>query len=100
MEHRIVNEINRDGLVRLEVLNGDGIDFVYEVQNRAHPMPHHDVSDTALEQMSEEDTFHRAEVHLMEGGQDYCIMGWSRDQVAMDVMNQYSQHVQFVESMR
>ena len=100
VEHRIINDINREGVVRLEVLDGDGVDFVYEVCNRAHPLPQQDVSGTAIDQMDSEDTFHRAEVHLLEGGQDYCIMGWSRDQVAMDVMNQYSQHVQFVESMR
>lgn len=30
----------------------------------------------AREDMSDDDTFQRAEVHRMEGGQYYCIMGW------------------------
>lgn len=99
-EYRIVNEINREGIVRFEVLEGESVDFVYEVRNRAHPLPQQDASATAIDEMPGEDTFNRAEVHLMEGGQDYCIMGWSRDQVAMDLMNQYANHVQFVQSMR
>ncbi len=100
VEHRLVNEINKHGKVRLEVLNGDEVDFLYEVRNRAHPKPDHDVSSMAIGDMGGEDTFHRAEVHLLEGGQDYCIMGWKQDQVAMDIMNQYDHHLQFMHSMR
>lgn len=54
----------------------------------------------APQDLAEENKFHRAEVHLKHGGQDYCVMGWSREQIAMDVLNQYSQHLQFLQSMQ
>jgi choline/glycine/proline betaine transport protein len=63
-------------------------------------MPGGNQTTTSLEAVSDEDKFHRAEVHLSAGGQDYCVMGWTREQVAMDVLNQYSQHVQFLQSIR
>jgi len=100
LHHRIGNEIAQRGAVRLEVLNGEDIEFVYEVRNRAHPIPEGNNAAVALETLSENEKFHRAEVHLMEGGQDYCIMGWTREQVAMDLLNQYSDHLQFVHSLR
>ncbi len=97
IEYQINDQHDSLGRVRLELMNGDEPDFVYEVRNREHPMPAADAHGFA--DNDSEATFHRAEVHLMEGGQDYCIMGWSREQVAMDVLNQYSQHVQFLKSI-
>lgn len=98
--YRVSDELEQRGAVRLEVLNGAEAAFVYEVRNRAHAMlrPNHAAS--AVDPAHDGLEFHRAEVHLAEGGQDYCIMGWSREQVAMDVLNQFSQHVQFLQSMR
>ena len=54
----------------------------------------------SLEKLSDEDKSHRAEVHLSEVRQDSHVMGWTREQVAMDVLNHYPQHVQFVQSIR
>ena len=100
VEYRIVDELSERGAVKLEVLYESEVDFLYEVRNREHPYPQGSHSHTALEDMEDRDKYHRAEVHLVEGGQDYCIMGWSRQQVAMDLLTQYSQHVQFMQSMR
>jgi choline/glycine/proline betaine transport protein len=100
LRHRICDEVEQRGAVRLEVLNGADAEFVYEVRNRAHALPPGEHAASALDALSDDAGFHRAEVHLVEGGQDYCIMGWTREQVAMDVLNQFSQHVQFVQSMR
>jgi choline/glycine/proline betaine transport protein len=44
--------------------------------------------------------FYRADVHLSQGGQDYCVMGWTRQQIVHDVLNHYENHLQFVHSMR
>jgi choline/glycine/proline betaine transport protein len=100
MSYRVCDEVSARGSARLEVLNGDDVEFSYEVRNREHPVAQDNHASDALAALAEDDKFHRAEVHLAEGGQDYCIMGWTREQVAMDVLNQYSQHVQFVQSMR
>ena len=44
--------------------------------------------------------FARAEVHLQEGGQDYDVMGWSRDEVIDDILDQYERHMHFLHVVR
>lgn len=44
--------------------------------------------------------FYRAEVHLREGGQDYDVMNWTREQVIADVLDQYEKHLHFLDLMR
>jgi len=75
---------------------GDEPDVIHEARSRTHPLPEGGSAGTAID----DDTFHPAEVHLMEGGQHYCIMGWTREQIGMGRLNQYPDHVQFVQSMR
>ncbi|MNC79904.1 High-affinity choline transport protein [compost metagenome] len=48
----------------------------------------------------EERKYFRAEVHLLEGGQDYDVMGWSRDEVIDDILDQYEQHMHFLHVVR
>tara|TARA_R110000823_G_scaffold195624_2_gene326913 strand:+ start:912 stop:2879 length:1968 start_codon:yes stop_codon:yes gene_type:complete len=97
LRYRILNEMASRGAVRLEILgDGDEPEFIYEVRNRAHPLP---ATASGAVDATAGDTFHRAEVHLSEGGQDYCIMGWTREQIAMDVYQQYSAHVHFKQTV-
>ena len=46
------------------------------------------------------DIYHRAEVHLSEGSQDYDIMGWTREQIAHDITEQYEKHRHFLHMLR
>ena len=84
--------------VRLEVSHGDEPDFSYEVRARLHPMP--DASLSAGTSGDKAVTFYRAEVHLAEGGQDYDVMGWSQEQVIVDILNQYEDHLHFLHTLR
>ncbi len=84
-----------DHRVRLEVRHGAEVDFVYEVHPRAYVQP----SFVMLEG-DEERKYFRAEVHLLEGGQDYDVMGWSRDEVIDDILDQYEQHMHFLHVVR
>ncbi|MDA8962300.1 choline transporter, partial [Congregibacter sp.] len=86
--------------VRMEVLNGGEIDFVYEVRSRVHAMPDERLAGEAISSMAEGDRYYRAEVHLSQGGQDYCIMGWTREQISHDVLSQYENHLHFLTTMR
>jgi choline/glycine/proline betaine transport protein len=86
--------------VRLEVLSDGEIDFAYEVRSRAHPMPDEGLTGQSLDALDDAERFYRADVHLAQGGQDYCVMGWSRQQIVHDVLNHYENHLQFVHSMR
>jgi len=88
------------GASRLEVYQGDDVDFVYEVQCRPHPRPDATQVGQAINTMKDSDIFYRAEVHLAEGGQDYDIMGWTREQVVLDILNQYEDHLHFLHTLR
>jgi choline/glycine/proline betaine transport protein len=96
----IQNTITGEGRLRLEVFHGDEIDFVYEVRSRSHPMPDESLSGKSLEDMTPDEIFYRAEVHLIEGGQDYDIMGWTEDQVLVDILTQYENHLHFLHTVR
>ena len=96
---RISNEIAEGGGIRLEVAHGDEIDFVYEVRRRSHPLPDESLTG-GVASSDEPQYFYRAEVHLREGGQDYDIMGWSREQVVLDILNQYETHLHFLHAVR
>ncbi|HCA6395229.1 TPA: BCCT family transporter [Pseudomonas aeruginosa] len=87
-----------DGRVRLEVSHGGEVDFIYEVRPRAFTTPSFVMRDT--EDSSESRKYFRAEVHLQEGGQDYDIMGWSRDGVIGDILDQYERHMHFLHVVR
>lgn len=83
--------------IRLELLHNDKPYFAYEVRPRHYPLP------TMLSRIVEEDTdnldgrnYFRADVHLLEGGQDYDIMGWSKEDVIGDILDQYETHLHYL----
>ncbi len=82
---------------RLEVLFGAEMDFEYEVRPRAYQRPSFVLTE---DQDDEESKYFRAEVHLREGGQDYDVMGWSREQVLGDILDQYEKHLHFLHMVR
>ena len=88
-----------DGRAWVEVLHGEEIDFFYSVHPRPYEPPSFVMRDTQPERMDSLRYF-RAEVHLSEGGQDYDVMGWSRDDLINDVLDQYERHMHFLQSVR
>ena len=100
VEAKVAARFDNQSRVRLEVLNGGEIDFVYEVRCRAHAMPDEKHAGEAIASLAEGDRYYRAEVHLSQGGQDYCIMGWSREQITHDVLNHYGSHLEFLKGLR
>ncbi len=96
----VVNAIAEEEAVRLEVSHADTVDFVYEVRCRAHPKPIEVAVDAPQDALGETDKYYRAEVHLFQGGQNYDVMGWSREQIMHDLLWQYENHLQFLRSMR
>lgn len=82
-------EENNGDPVSLLVSHGGTLDFSYSV----HPVQVTRPSLTPEELEDDEELhYYRAEVHLNEGGQDYDIMGWSRDQIIGDILDQYERH--------
>lgn len=81
-----------DSSVRLSVGGADNPQFIYEVRPHPYAMPSFVMGDT----QDEDRKYFRAEVHLREGGQDKDIMGWSREEVIGDILDQYERHMQFL----
>ena len=44
--------------------------------------------------------YSRAEVHLEDGGQQYDVMGYTREQIIADLLSQYEKHIQFLHLSR
>ena len=87
---------------KLEVQHNQEVNFIYEVRPRAYVQPDFIMPETTEADLEdrEERKYFRAEVHLMEGGQDYGIMGWSREEVIDDILDQYEQHMHFLHVVR
>ncbi|WP_084493529.1 BCCT family transporter [Brackiella oedipodis] len=82
--------------VRLETNHGDEIDFVYSVIPSVHQQPSFIDSDGKDHSSTE---YYRAEVHLEKGGQGYDIMGWSREGVINDIVEQYQKHMHLLHNL-
>ncbi len=80
----------------LKVFHGEEHDFLYQIYPRAYLQP----SFMLDEEDDEERKYFRAEVFLREGGQDYDIMGWTKDQVIGDIIDQYEKHMHFLHMVR
>lgn len=90
-------ELDTDkGSPSLMILHGEEVDFIYQVFPRAYLQP----SFMLDEEDEEERKYFRAEVFLREGGQDYDIMGYNRDQVIGDIIDQYEKHMHFLHMVR
>ncbi len=92
---QVVSNI-QDHSLSLQVLHGDEVDFQYQVVKRQHAIPPAAIANTSDTQQS----YHRAEVHLNEGSQDYDIMGWTREQVILDIVEHYEKHLHFLHLIR
>ena len=85
---------NKDGLSFI-VNHGEEQEFIYKVLTRKYSQP-----DYVTEADEDEQSYYRAEVHLVEGGQDYDIMGWSKAAVINNIIDQYHKHLHFLHLLR
>lgn len=92
----------KEGIVRLELIYEDKVYFAYEVLPKHYPLP--EVVTRSLDDdgtdAQEGKIYFRADVHLLEGGQDYDIMGWSKEDVIGDILDQYETHLHFLHMTR
>lgn len=92
----VIQDEALNGII-LTVSHGEEVDFIYSVFCSEHPMPH----DALVSDVNAGDAFYfRAEVHLQEGGQNYDVMGWTKDQIIEDILNQYERHLHFLHLVR
>lgn len=95
-----VEIVSNQRSIELRVKHGDERDFVYGVHRRGHAQPGFASADDETLDTDDEQTYYRAEVHLREGGQDYCVMGWTKLAVINDVIDQYRKHLHFLHLVR
>lgn len=88
-----------DDQVRLDVGHGEEMDFAYSVRARPYDPPSFVLQDPRRRHGADA-RFYRAEVHLREGGQDYDVMGWGREDLIHDVLDQYHRHLHFLDQVR
>ncbi|MEQ3660003.1 MAG: choline BCCT transporter BetT [Glaciecola sp.] len=84
--------------IRFYVEQGEAQGFSYEIRPKRHLQPEFANDDEGDTEIDSE--YYRAEVHLGEGGQDYCVMGWSKTALINDVVDQYHKHLYFLHLMR
>lgn len=107
----VAKEFNRSGIravlndsdygrITLTVNLGNEMDFRYSVVATGHIQPKFFQGYVHDSEISDEQKYYRAEVHLTEGGQDYDIMGWSKEGVINDIVSQYHKHMHFLHSLR
>lgn len=86
-----------DGSLGGWVLNvahhGEYQDFSYGVRPIAENRPTLTSDDI---KRPDNEIYYRAEVYLIEGGQDYDIMGWTKEGVIADILDQYERHRHFL----
>ncbi|WP_028116496.1 choline BCCT transporter BetT [Ferrimonas senticii] len=83
--------------ISLKVLLGDEHDFEYHVIPTAYMRPAFALTG---DDSDEDSKYFRAEVHLTEGGKDYDVMGWNKEQVLGDILDQYEKHLHFLHMVR
>lgn len=73
-------------------LSTDAADrFVYRVQIAESPVPTY-----GGRMIGDRDRYARLEVHTVGGGQDYDVMGYTREQIIHDCLDQYERHLEFL----
>ncbi len=75
---------------------GENKNFIYEVKNIARVKPAFSLEEKNEEERTEEELYYCALVHLIEGGQDYDVMGWTREGIRNDIIDHYQKHMHFI----
>ncbi|HCT5755387.1 TPA: choline BCCT transporter BetT [Pseudomonas aeruginosa] len=83
----------------LEIGHGEQHRFLYQVLMRGYFTPSFARAGMGGLHLKNRRNF-RAEVHLAEGSQDYDLMGYTKEQIINDMLDQYERHLQFLHLVR
>ncbi|MCM2972010.1 choline BCCT transporter BetT [Larsenimonas suaedae] len=79
----------------LNVVLDDEQNFTYQTWPRQFETP-----EFARRAKTEQANYYRMEVYLQEGSQGYDLMGYSKEQVIDDILDQYERHLHFLHMSR
>lgn len=68
-------------------------DFEYAIQPHTYPTPAF-----AIRAHRKQAEYYRLEPHLIEGGQGYDLMGYGKEQLVEDVLDQFERHMNFLHA--
>ncbi len=94
-----VEEDTGHGAESLIVTHGEERPFVYQVRMRGYFTPSFARGGMGNRELKNR-RYYRAEVHLAEGSQDYDLVGYHKDQIITDILDQYERHMQFLHLVR
>ncbi|EKB9357892.1 choline BCCT transporter BetT [Pseudomonas aeruginosa] len=83
----------------LEIGHGEQHRFLYQVLMRGYFTPSFARAGMGGLHLKNRRYF-RAEVHLAEGSQDYDLMGYTKEKIINDMLDQYERHLQFLHLVR
>ena len=86
--------------IELKIFHGQEIDFIYRIKLRRFERPGFTFSSKIKPSETNQDFYYRAEVYLREGGQNYDVMGYNKEQIINDVLDQYEKHRHFLDLIR
>ena len=95
LEAEVIKAEGNELHLELNVALGNEQNFTYQIWPRAFSMP--SFARRASEPRSR---YYRLEVYLLEGSQGYNLIGFSREQVINDILDQYEHHLQFLHMTR
>jgi choline/glycine/proline betaine transport protein len=88
-----------DNRLKMIVTPGGEEEFSYGIRIRPYDMPSYSFIESQSNRQSA-DKYYRAEVFLSDGGQDYDVMGLTREELIQDVLAQYDRHFQYLHAVR
>jgi choline/glycine/proline betaine transport protein len=90
----------REDRLHLTAMPGAPEEFQYGVRLRRYEMPSYSYFDGAADRRRRDEHFYRAEVFLEDGGQGYDVLGFTKEELMQDVLNQYDRHFQYLHAVR
>lgn len=88
-----------DDDILFEVEHGKNDNFMYRIKARHYLKPNFS-SIEASDIDPDYQKYFRAEVHLDNGAQGYDIMGYSKESLSNDIVDQYTNHLQFIHNFQ
>ena len=85
--------------VSLKIGHGEEQPFIYQVQMRGYFTPSFALGGLGTQELKNR-RYYRAEVHLSEGSQNYDLVGYSKEQIINDILDQYERHMQYLHLVR
>lgn len=83
------------GHLELTVDLGDEIKFLYQIWPQRYSVP-----GFTYRARSGKSTYYRLETFLLEGSQGNDLMDYTKDQVIIDILDQYERHLNFIHLRR